>query len=122
VLITEVKTVDRDANRGTVVKETNSLLIQYFVNFVTRLLNCFAQFLRGYYTIVEKNCRSLYTSLLTAILQLLRDFTRIYCLPHACILVILMMLQQTAYSDRFIRSFFGNYAMIYVAILNLITG
>jgi hypothetical protein len=32
VLITEVKTADRDADRGTVVKETNDLLIQYCVN------------------------------------------------------------------------------------------
>jgi len=83
VSITEVKTVDRDANRVTVVKETNGLLIQYCVNCMTRLPNCFAQCLRVYYTTVEKNCRPLYSFLLTAILKLLRDFLGdIVCLMH----------------------------------------
>jgi len=88
VSITEVKTLDRDANRGTVVKETNGLLIQYCVNCMTRLPNCFAQCLRVYYATVEKNCRSLYSFLLTAILKLLRYFFRRYYLPYARILAL----------------------------------
>jgi len=88
VSITEVKTFDRDANRGTVVKETNGLVIQYCVNCMTRLSNRFAQCLREYYTIVKKNCRSLYSFLLTTNLKLLRDFLRRYCLPYACILAL----------------------------------
>jgi len=46
VLITEVKTADTDADRGTVVKETNGLHILYCVNCLTRLPNCFVQCLR----------------------------------------------------------------------------
>jgi hypothetical protein len=121
VLITKVKTADRDVNRGTFVKETNDLLIQYRVNCMTRLLNCFAQCLRGYYTIVEKNCRALYSFLLTTILKLLRDFHE-KILSVLCVYLgpLLMMLQQTAYSDRLICSFCGNYTMIWGAILILL--
>jgi hypothetical protein len=122
VLITEVKTGDRDADRGTVVKETNGLLIQYYVNCMTRLPNCFAQCLRGYYATVEKNCRSQYSFLLTTVLKLLRDFHE-EILSASCRFLgpLLMMLQQTTYSDRFICSFCGNYTMIWDAILNILT-
>lgn len=122
VLITEVKTADTDADRGTVIKETNGLHIQYCVNCLTRLPNCFAQCLRWYYTIVEKNCISLYSFLLTAVLKLLRDF-REGILSASCMFLspLLMMLQQTAYSDRFICSLCGNYPMIWGAILILLT-
>jgi hypothetical protein len=122
VLITEVKTVDRDANHGTVVKETNGLLIQYCVNCMTRLPNCFAQCSKEYYTTVEKNCRSLYSFLSTRILKLLRDFHE-KILSALCMYLghMLMTLQQTAYSDRFIFSFYGNYTMISGAILILLT-
>ena len=74
VLITEVKTVGGDANRDTFLKETNSLLIHYFVNCMTRLPNYFVRCLRGYYTILEKNRRSQCSLLLTTVMTLLRDF------------------------------------------------